>query len=483
MPLEITEEIIARQSPEAQAIIRALMAQVTELKAQVVELRTQVVELKAEILTLKAELGKQNKTPQNSSLPPSTQHPHARPQPTRTKSKRKRGGQPGHRRHERALIPAAECQEIVTLKPEQCRRCGTPLAGNDECPLRHQVWELPEITPIVTEYQRHRLKCACCQETTCAPLPPGVPAGMSGPKLVAFVSLLMACFRQSKRRTALFVESILKIPCCPSLTVKHQNLATAALRPAYEELTAALPAQPSLNGDESPTKQANTKAWLWTFVATTFTVFALRGSRAATAITELLGETFAGVMSCDRAKMYWQCGRLQWCWAHLKRDFQGLIDHSDPQVSRLGSDLMRPTKELFRAWSRCRDGTLTWQGFQSEMAPIRRQVDSLLLRGYGTAVDGMCRELFGHREWLWTFLDVHGIEPTNNAAERSLRHAVIWRKLSFGTQSEQGSRFVETMLTVIETCRQQDRSVIDHVTRSIRAHFQKQTPPSLLNGA
>jgi len=112
------------------------------------------------------------------------------------------------------------------------------------------------------------------------------------------------------------------------------------------------------------------KAWLWTFVAGTFTVFALRGSRAATAIRDLLGDTFAGVMSCDRAKMYWQCGRLQWCWAHLKRDFQALIDSPDRQVKRLGHDLMRPTKELFRLWARCCDGTLTRRGFQCLMQPI-----------------------------------------------------------------------------------------------------------------
>jgi transposase len=218
MSLDIPEDVISRQSPEAQAIIRALMAQMAEIKSQ-------VIELKAEVAALKLELGKQTKTPQNSSLPPSTQHPHARPASNRGKSKRKRGGQQGHPRHERSLIPAEECQEVVTLKPEQCRRCGTILAGDDECPLRHQVWELPEIKPIVTEYQRHRLSCPCCRETTCAPLPPGVPIGMSGPKLIAFVALLMACFRQSKRRTALFVESILKIPCCPSLTVSARRTA------------------------------------------------------------------------------------------------------------------------------------------------------------------------------------------------------------------------------------------------------------------
>jgi len=472
MSLEITEDLIARQSPEAQVILRILLAQVAELKAEVAALR-------AELATLK-------KTPHNSSLPPSTLHPHARPASQTPKSKNHRGGQPGHPRHERTLIPTADCTQVVTLKPAQCRRCGTALAGVDADPLRHQVWELPEIKPLVTEYQQHRLACPGCGQTTCAPLPASVPRGQSGPRLVAFTALLMACFRQSKRRTALFVTSILNIPCSPALTIKHQQLATQALRPAYDGLVQALPQEPRLNGDESPTKEGATKAWLWTFVAKTFTVFALRGSRAATALTDLLGETFAGVMSCDRAKMYWQCGRLQWCWAHLQRDFQALVDDPDPQVQRLGRDLLRPTKNLFRQWVRCRDGTQTRAELKTVLTPVREAVNALLLRGAFSGnlrLVGMCRELHEHRDWLWTFLEVEGVEPTNNAAERSLRHAVIWRKLSFGTQSAGGSRFVETLLSVIETCRQQDRSVFAYVTTAVSNHFTGQTCPSLLPGA
>ncbi len=159
-----------------------------------------------------------------------------------------------------------------------------------------------------------------------------------------------------------------------------------------------------------------------------------------------------------------------------------LIDSPDHQVKRLGHDLMRPTTALFRHWSRCRDGTLTRRGFQRLMQPIRDEIDSLLLRGFGTAADGMCRELRHHRDWLWTFLEVEGVEPTNNAAERSLRHAVIWRKLSFGTQSAAGSRFVETLLTTIETCRQQHRNVFEFVTQTVQAHFHGQSTPSLLTG-
>ena len=254
-----------------------------------------------------------------------------------------------------------------------------------------------------------------------------------------------------------------------------------------------MPDQDHLGIDESPTKEASAKAWLWTFVASSFTVFALRGTRAATVLKDLLTDTFQGIVICDRAKMYWSLGRdakdeprrhrLQWCWAHLKRDFQALIDSPDHQVKRLGHDLMRQTKELFRQWSRCRDGTITRVGLKRLLAPVRQDVEALLLRGVFSGnprLVGMCRELHDHRDWLWTFLDHDGVEPTNNASERSLRHAVIWRKLSFGTQSTAGSRFVETMLTVIETCRQQSRDVFAYVTEAVEAHFANETCPSLL---
>jgi transposase len=457
----VPEDVIARQPPEAQAIIRLLLARIEALEARL------------------------NKTPQNSSLPPSSQHPHAKPAPPRKPSGKKPGGQPGHSKHERTMIPTEQCSEIVTLVPSACRRCGDRLAGQDAEPLRHQVWEVPEIRPLVTEYQLHRLLCPTCGITTSAQLPPGVPTGQAGPRLIALVALLMGCFRQSKRRVALFLEQVLGQPCSPGWVVKLQSQATVALRPPYQEAVAQLPIQEALAIDESPTKEGPVKAWLWTCVAARFTVFALRTTRAATVLHELLTERFDGAVMCDRAKMYWMVGRLQWCWAHLKRDFQALIDHPDHQVKRLGRDLMPLTRELFRVWARYRDGTITRTGLKRLMHPIRRDVESLLLRGEcsgNSRLQGMCQELYDHREWLWTFLDVDGVEPTNNASERSLRHAVIWRKLSFGTQSEGGSRFVETILTVVETCRQQSRSVFAFVAEAVQAHFDRQPAPSLLTG-
>jgi len=476
MSLGVTEEIIARQPPEAQAIIRLLLARIAVLEAEIEELRRQVAELQRQ--------GK-GKTPQNSSLPPSTQHPHARPQPPQRKSRNKRGGQPGHAKHERPLLPTEHCDDMQPLKPTECRRCGGKLSGSDPEPLRQQVWELPEIRAHVSEYQRHRLTCRRCGETTCAPLPLGVPQGQSGPRLTAFTALLMAYYRQSKRRTAEFLRTLLGQPCSAALTVKMQAQVTAALRPSYEALAAELPTQEQLSIDETGTKEENGKAWLWAFVARRFTVFAVRATREATALVELLKETFHGIVTCDRAKMYWYLGRLQWCWAHLRRDFQAMIDGGDRRAQHLGWRLRRATCELFEHWADYRAGRISRAALLRRMGPVRRKVECLLLRGTQSArkdVRGTCRELYEHRPWLWTFLRHEGIEPTNNAGERSLRHAVIWRKLSFGTQSAAGSRFVETMLTVIETCRQQGRNVFSFLTAAVEAHLAHQPAPSLLSG-
>ena len=467
-PPPVTPEQIAALPPEFRALLQAVID----------HYERRIADLEAEIATLR-------KTPRNSSLPPSTQHPHAKPPATKDKSSKKPGGQPGHPKHERALILTEQCHDMIPCRPTRCRSCGETLTGSDPAPLRHQVWDLPEIKPLVTEYQRHRLTCAGCGETTCGELPEGVPLSQAGPRLVALTALLMGCFKQSKRRVALFLEQVLNQPCSPGWVVKLQNQATAALTPAYQELVAELPTESVLGIDESPTKEGRAKSWLWTFVAGTYTVFAHRTTRAATVLDELLTDAFNGIVNCDRAKMYGKQGRLQWCWAHLKRDFQALIDHPDHQVKRLGHDLMRPTKELFRLWARCRDGTLKRQEFERLMPPIRQAIDSFLLRGVfsGNAkLQGMCGPLYEHRDWLWTFVDVAGVEPTNNASERALRPAVIWRKLSFGTQSAGGSRFVETILTVVETCHRQRRNSFEYLTAAVSAHFGGQPAPSLLGG-
>ncbi len=180
-------------TPAVKAFVLAAFAQ---LEARNQELEARIKELEEKVQKL---------TPQNSSVPPSTQHPHARPKPKpkKGKNKRKQGGQKGHAKHRRELIATEECKDVIPCIPDRCRRCGDILEGTDPEPIRHQVWDLPPITPTVTEYQQHRLPCFGCGITTCGVLPPGVPTGQCGPRLAAFIGLLMGHFRQSKRRAAM----------------------------------------------------------------------------------------------------------------------------------------------------------------------------------------------------------------------------------------------------------------------------------------
>jgi transposase len=458
----IPPEIEAEMTPAVKAFVAQLIARIKELEEKVQKL-----------------------TPQNSSVPPSTQHPHARPKPKpkKGKNKRKQGGQKGHAKHSRELIATEECNDVIPCIPNQCRRCGDALEGTDPEPIRHQVWDLPPITPIVTEYQQHRLPCFGCGITTCGVLPPGVPTGQCGPRLAAFIGLLMGHFRQSKRRAAMFLEDLLNVPCSAGWTVKIQNIVSDSLAAAYEQLRSELSKQKQLFVDESPTKQKNTKAWLWVAVAPMFAVFGIFLNRKRSSLKALVGDYWNIILNCDRAKMYFDCKCLQWCWAHLKRDIQKLRDSSDKQVKRLGDDLMRQQKLLFQHWRRYKEGEIQWATFQKSVRPVRKKFEALLLRekrSGNKGMTGMCKELYNHREWLWTFTKVEGIEPTNNTAERSLRPAVIYRKLSFGTQSATGSRFVERILTVSETCRIQGRSVFEFMVDAVTAHFANQTSPSLL---
>jgi transposase len=469
---KIPAEIEAELSPQARRFFTDLIDDYERRLADKQQLVARVAELENAIVKL---------TPQNSSLPPSTQHPHAKvpPKPKRkSKSRKKQGAQPGHRRATRPLIPTEDCDDVQSLVPTSCRKCQQALLGQDANPLRHQLFELPEIKPHVTEYQRHRLTCECCGTQTCAELPTGVPEHQCGPRLAAFTGLLLGHFRQSKRRAAMFLSDLLKVPCSPGWIVKIQNHVSNALGHPYEEVRQELAKQPQLFVDESPTKQHRHKAWLWVAVAANFAVFGIYLNRKRESLRALIGNYAGMIINCDRAKMYYD-GTLQWCWAHLKRDIQKLIDSSNGQEKRLGHDLMRQLRMLFNLWHDYQAGHKSWRAFQLSVAPIRREFNSLLLRGKFAGI-GMATELCNHKEWLWTFTKVRGIEPTNNAAERALRPAVIYRKLSFGTQSAAGSRFIERMLTVTETCRMQNRSSFAYLVAAMEAYYRKQPLPSLL---
>jgi len=459
--------------PEARALIQALREEAAKLRAKVRALQQQVHELQERL--------NQNST--NSSRPPSTDPPSVKRRPPLPSSGRSPGGQPGHQRQQRPLLPPDHTE---VLKPSQCRRCGHVLQGDDPQPLRHQVLELPRIRPEVTEYRLHRLRCPACGLSTCASLPAGVPAGGQGPRLQAVLGLMTGAYRMSKRMVQTFCADVLGVPVCAGQVCASEAETAAATEPVVQELRDYVKSQPA-NVDETGWWQKRQRGWLWAVVTRAATLFTIALSRAAAVAQELIDPSAGQVITTDRYKGYlWlPLRQRQVCWAHLIRDFQAMVDRANTG-SAVGEELLCCAEDLFTWWYRVRDGTLSRSTFQRYVADLRTWVRSQLEAGAACAcakAAGTCREILAVEPALWTFVRVEGVEPTNNAAERALRHAVLWRKTSHGTGSVMGSRFVENILTVVATCRQQGRNVLEFLMRCCEAGLCRAKPPSLLPSA
>jgi transposase len=432
--------------------------------------------LDAEVRALKERLGL-NST--NSSKPPSSDGPDVKRRPPEPTGQRPRGGQKGHQRHTRPLLPPDHTEH---LRPAECRRCGHALAGDDPAPLVHQVLELPPLKPVVTEYRRHRLPCPRCRTTTCAPLPP--EAGPTcGPRLQAAVALLTGSCRLSKRTTSWVCHTLLGVPISPAEVCSVERQVARALAPAVAEAREHVAAGPA-NVDETSWREGKKKGWLWTAVTAAVTVFLIRRSRGAKPLRELLGEGHGPVVTSDRFTTYevLPLGRRQVCWSHLRRDFQAMIDRGG-KARAVGRALLDVSDDLFFFWPHVRDGTWRRQRFQEQVARWRQELRAALARGVACGcakTAATCRELLALGPALWTFAAAEGVEPTNNAAERALRGPVLWRKGSFGTDSAGGSRFVESILTAVASCRQQGRDVLAFVTACCEALRHNTTPPSLI---
>lgn len=461
-PTAIPQHIWDSLTEEARAVIGSV---IVGLEQQIVELKQQVQELKARL--------DQNST--NSSKPPSTDPIGVKRKPPAPPSRKRRGGQKGHPRRMRALVPPERVASVTDCKPTQCRRCRHPLSGVDAEPRRHQVAELPPIEPEVHEYRLHRLCCPHCKTVTCGALPDGVPRTSFGPRLHAALSVLTGAYRLSKRQVVQLSSDLLGLTISVGMISKLERITAEVLEEPVAELAEAVKTAEAANIDETGWRENGRKAWLWVVVTSLGTVFRIARSRAGAVAAELLGVEPKPIVISDRFPGYeWiKLKSRQVCWAHLRRDFQAMIDR-DGDGSEVGRQLLWQSNKLFESWHKVRDGTIQRSTFLQTVAWLRPMVRSSLERGSrcGCAkTAATCGELLRLWECLWTFTRISGVEPTNNAAERALRHAVIWRRISGGTDSEAGSRFVERMLSVVATCRQQRRSVLEYLTHCHRARL------------
>ena len=453
---------------------------IAEQDQRIAELEREVAELKQLVATLMERL---NRNSRNSHLPPSSDGPGSRSKTEQPKgsSKRKRGGQPGHGGHERKMLPADEVDHVVDLFPEQCESCweALPKVSNSP-PDRYQSTELPPVRPKTTEYRRHAVTCTCGY-TTLAKLDQ-VPLSPFGPRLMSLVALFTGVYHLSRRQTVSLLQDVLGVRVSLGAVSAIEGRVSAALGTAVDEVWAKIESTAVKHADATSWLQGGELRSLWTIATKVVTVFKILVNGRAESIKPLFGAC-KGILVSDRATVFsfWTMARRQICWAHLLRKFVSFSERDGP-AGVLGRELLDYAALVFRYWRDHRTGTLDRSTYHAWMAPVRTQLEDCLARAVAAElreVSGSCADILAHKEALWTFIERTDVEPTNNHAERELRAFVLWRKRSFGTQSDRGNVFAERVMTVAHTARKQSVNVLAFLTDCCNAQLTKTAAPSL----
>ncbi len=466
---------------------------IAELEAEVRDLRKLVVELQEK---LKRNSG-------NSSQPPSSDKPWNKPErktagadrPEVPKGgrasdgkRRKRGGQRGHPGAQRELVPADQVDSTEDYFPDSCENCGDalPQREGDAEPRRHQVARLPEITPKVEEHRCHGVDCDACGHRTYAILPVTVPPSGFCAKFTALVALCTGDLHLSKRSVQRFLGTVFKLTVSLGAIAKMERRVSDALAGPVEGARHHVTEQKVLHQDESGWKEGHKgkrKAWLWIARTAFVTVFKIARTRSSTVAKQML-RGFTGILVTDRYSgyLFYETLLRQLCWSHLLRDFQAFAERKG-RSGEIGEELLQLGRQMFKWWHKVRDGTITHAAFRKYMSPLQVRVAELLhqaQRCRNARTKATAGEILKLEAALWTFVDIEGVEPTNNFGEQGIRPAVMWRRVSFGTNSSAGSRYVERMLTAITTLRQQRRGVYEYLCDAVQASFEGRQPQSLL---
>jgi transposase len=460
-----------------QACVKVLLA----LANQVERLEGRVERLEGEVRDLRRDSG-------NSSLPPSAD-PGAgkRRQRERKRSDRKPGGQPGHPGWGRGLLPIEQVDEVIEHLPVRCGRCERSLADRPaRGPIgRHRVAELPEIAVTVTEHRLARRHCPDCGALSRAELPAEVPRGRFGPRLHGAVATLAAGFRLSRRQTVDLCRELFGLQVAVGTVEAIVGRQGAALREPQERLCDAVRGSAVVCVDETGWKQAGETRLLWGAFGDEAAVLRIAPSRHREEAEALLGDTEA-IISSDRwwAYDHLDTARRQLCWSHLLRDFRFHAESPLAHQGEFGESCLEIADGVFSAWREFqRSGDR--RRLRRQVAPLERDLRALCEQARRKSVKtryhrGLARNLIKAWPALWTFVEHKGVEPTNNRAERGLRHAVIYRKLSQGSRRERGALATERPLSAAVSCRLQGRSLFAYLIEVTQASIRGQPTPALV---
>lgn len=458
------------------ACVRVLLA----LANQVERLEGRVERLEGEIRELRRDSG-------NSSLPPSADPGTGRHARGGKRSDRKPGAQPGHPGSGRGLLPMERVDEVICHLPEVCKECGHSLAGAaPRGPIRrHQVAELPEIAVQVTEHQLARRRCPGCGARTQAELPPEVGRERFGPRLQGALATLAAGFRLSRRQVADLCGELFGVKIAVGTVDAIIARQGSALREPQERLFDAVRGSPVLYMDETGWKLAGEKRFLWGAFTDRAAALRVAPSRHREEAEALLAGS-ESIVTSDRwwAYDYLDPARRQVCWSHLLRDFRFHAESPLAHQREFGEACLQIAEGVFCAWW-CFQADGDRRRLREEITPRQRELRDLCQAAKRKSTKtryhrGLARNLIKAWPALWTFVAAEGVEPTNNRAERGLRHAVIYRKLSQGSRTQDGALATERLLSAAITCRLQGRSLFAYLIEVVQASIRGQPTPALV---
>lgn len=465
-----------------EAELAAKDARIAEQDARIAELTAQVAALMAQVAALTERLSRNSG---NSNKPPSSDPPSVRAERSgKSSSGGKRGGQPGHRGSQRALLPAEQVDELVNVFPLQCENCWTKLPETSDpavLPQRVQTTELPKFKPHTTEFRVHAVVCPRCEHRTWGPYD-RVPTTPFGPRLSSVVALLTGVYHVSRRTTVELLRELCGVQISLGALSAVEARVSEAVMPAVDEAWQQVLKAEVKHADGTSWFRAGLMCSLWTVASTAATVFKIVKDGKKETLRAMF-DRLVGILVSDRAGAlgFWAMEQRQICWAHLLRKFVSFAERQE-RAGEIGRELLDYCRILFDYWHDLKAGHVSRTGFRQLMAPLRPQVELALERAVAANIDevsGSCADILEHRAALWTFVEHEGVEPTNNHAEQQLRAFVLWRRRSYGTQSERGDHFAARLMTVAHTARKQGKNVLAFLTECCTAARTGVPPPSL----
>lgn len=477
------------ESKSDQELIQELFAEVKALRAEIKALRTENEVLRAENAALREQVKdleeKLRTNSRNSSQSPS-QDPYRKRQGRKKPSGKKQGGQPGHQGHCRDIQPPEQVTEYREIRPAICPSCGEQSFETEPIATEiRQVTELPEIKPVVIQYNIHTCACSSCGCHAKAETPAEAMSAF-GPRLKGFISLVTGDLGITKRKVV-SLAGYLNIKLSVGSVCNIHHLAGQILAEPYEHILKRTLTQQAVNADETSWFCRGKRKWLWVVTGRESACFRIDPNRSSEAFCRVLGGLPQTIpLTTDRLASYNTYeGPRQNCWSHLDRDFEKIESRSDVD-GLLGARLKEEADIVFGYWQHFQQGLLTRKELQVYMeVQVIPCVKALLKlgswgQGCSKKTQGTCKQMLSQFDSFWTYLYHEGVEPTNNLAERDLRPAVIQRKLSYGTQTEAGEKFMERILSVVVTFKKQSKDLFAYLTECFAAHCRDGPIPQAL---